>query len=296
MEPQELVEHRYRAVLEVLDGAPLVEVALRYGVSRQSVHTWRNRYRDHGIEGLKERSRRPRSSPTRLRADVEALICELRQQHPRWGARRIVHELGRRHVDPSPSRATVHRVLARNGLVDHQQQEHKRKYRRWQRDAPMQLWQMDIVSGIPLADGRECKLVTGIDDHSRFLVVAEVVVRPTGRDVCSAFMAAMQRYGVPTEVLTDNGKQFTGRFTKPRPAEVIERILPGERDRAAAHQAPLTDHDGEDRTLPWDLATRVPRPCRAVPVRCGRTEGGLTPGCRATTMRARISPLTWPRP
>ncbi|WP_438493585.1 IS481 family transposase [Streptomyces asiaticus] len=225
MEPQELVEHRYRAVLEVLDGAPLVEVALRYGVSRQSVHTWRNRYRDQGIEGLKERSRRPRSSPRRLRADVEALICELRQQHPRWGARRIVHELGRRHVDPLPSRTTVHRVLARNGLVDHQQQEHKRKYRRWQRDAPMQLWQMDIVSGIPLADGRECKLVTGIDDHSRFLVVAEVVVRPTGRDVSSAFLATMQRYGVPTEVLTDNGKQFTGRFTKPRPAEVLfERI------------------------------------------------------------------------
>ncbi|MEU6611585.1 IS481 family transposase [Streptomyces shenzhenensis] len=225
MEPQELVEHRYRAVLEVLDGAPVVEVALRYGVSRQSVHTWRNRYQEHGIEGLKDRSRRPRTSPTRLPADVEALICELRQQHPRWGARRVAYELGRRSVTPLPSRATVHRVLARNGLVDHQQQEHKRKYRRWQRDAPMQLWQMDIVSGVPLADGRECKLVTGIDDHSRFIVVAEVVVRPTGRDVCSAFVAAMQRYGVPTEMLTDNGKQFTGRFTKPRPAEVLfERI------------------------------------------------------------------------
>ncbi len=225
MEPQELVEHRYRAVLEVLDGAPLVEVALRYGVSRQSVHTWRKRYQELGVEGLKDRSRRPRHSPTRLPADVEALICELRRQHLRWGARRVVFELGRRNVEPVPSRATVHRVLSRNGLVDQQRQEHKRKYRRWQRDAPMQLWQMDIVSGIPLADGRECKLVTGIDDHSRFLVVAEVVVRPTGRHVAAAFVAAMQKYGVPTEMLTDNGKQFTGRFTKPRPAEVLfERI------------------------------------------------------------------------
>ncbi|MGW0538107.1 IS481 family transposase [Streptomyces sp. NPDC003032] len=225
MDPQELVEHRYRAVLEVLDGAPVVEVALRFGVSRQTVHAWRNRYQDQGVEGLRERSRRPRSSPSRLPADVESLICELRQQHPRWGARRLVHELGQRKVQPLPSRGTVHRVLSHNGLVSHQDQQHKRKYRRWQRDAPMQLWQMDIVSGVFLADGRECKLVTGIDDHSRFLVVAEVVLRPTGRDVCSAFVASMQRFGVPTEILTDNGKQFTGRFTKPRPAEVLfERV------------------------------------------------------------------------
>jgi transposase InsO family protein len=48
---------------------------------------------------------------------------------------------------------------------------------------------------------------------------------PNGRAVCEAFTAAMNRYGVPSEVLTDNGKQFTGRFTKPRPAEVLfERI------------------------------------------------------------------------
>ncbi|WP_406179226.1 helix-turn-helix domain-containing protein [Streptomyces sp. NBC_01006] len=99
MEPQELVEHRYRAVLEVLDGAPVVEVGLRYGVSRQSVHTWRKRYRELGVEGLKERSRRPHRSPARLPADVEALICELRQQHPRWGARRVAFELGRRNVE-----------------------------------------------------------------------------------------------------------------------------------------------------------------------------------------------------
>jgi hypothetical protein len=119
----------------------------------------------------------------------------------------------------------VHRVLVRHGLVAAQQQNHKRKYRRWQRDAPMQLWQLDIMGGVFLADGRECKLVTGIDDHSRFVVIATVVTEPSARAVCEAFSAAMTRYGVPSEVLTDNGKQFTGRFTKPYPAEVLfERI------------------------------------------------------------------------
>ena len=77
-----------------------------------------------------------------------------------------------------PSRATVHRVLTRNGLIDPQAQQHKRKYKRWQRQAPMHLWQLDIVGGLPLADGRECKMLTGIDDHSRFVVIATVLAAP----------------------------------------------------------------------------------------------------------------------
>jgi transposase-like protein len=111
--------------------------------------------------------------------------------------------------------------LVRNGLVLPQDQQHKRKYKRWERDSPMQLWQMDIMSGVFLVGGRECKLVTGIDDHSRYVVVAKVVARPTGRAVCDALAEAVERYGVPSELLTDNGKQFTGRFTKPLPAEVL---------------------------------------------------------------------------
>lgn len=78
---------------------------------------------------------------------------------------------------------------------------------------------------MPLADGRSCKLLTGIDDHSRFVVAAAVLTVPSGRAVCETFTAAMRRYGIPSEVLTDNGKQFTGRHTRPQPVEVLfERI------------------------------------------------------------------------
>jgi transposase InsO family protein len=87
------------------------------------------------------------------------------------------------------------------------------------------LWQLDITSGMMLADGREAKLITSVDDHSRFCVIAKVTEHASGRAVCRAFVAAMQRYGVPEEVLTDNGKQFTGRFGRPTPGEVLfERI------------------------------------------------------------------------
>jgi transposase InsO family protein len=212
-------------VLEVVAGQPVTEVAARFGVSRQSVHAWKRRYLTGGLDGLREVSRRPHTSPGRIEAGIEARICEMRRAHQRWGARRISFELARAGITPTPSRATVHRVLIRNGLIDPQAQQHRRKYTRWQREAPMQLWQLDIVDGMRLANGRRCKIVTGIDDHSRFAVIAAVVARPTAKAVCAAFTAAMDRYGEPDEVLTDNGKQFTGRHTRPRPVEVLfERI------------------------------------------------------------------------
>lgn len=146
-------------------------------------------------------------------------MCELRRKHPRWGPRRIAHVLERSGVvSPVPSRMTVYRILVRHGLVEPGVRRRKRSdYKRWQRDAPMQLWQMDIVGGVMLVDPvtgelSEAKVVTGVDDHSRYCVIASVVERATGRAVCSAFAGALQAFGVPEEVLTDNGKQFTDRF------------------------------------------------------------------------------------
>jgi len=76
----------------------------------------------------------------------------------------------------------------------------------------MALWRLGIVGGGFLADGTEVKIVTGVDDHSWFCVIASATLGATGRAVCLAFAAALRRFGVPDEVLTDNGKQFTARF------------------------------------------------------------------------------------
>jgi transposase InsO family protein len=120
--------------------------------------------------------------------------------------------------EPLPSRATVHRILVRHGLVVVRARRRKRSdYVRWQRPAAMQLWQLDIVYGPRLVDTttgevREARIVTGVDDHSRFCVLARVAERATGRATCLAFSEALGRYGAPEEVLTDNGKQFTDRF------------------------------------------------------------------------------------
>lgn len=116
MSRQASPEQRRRAVLAVLSGTPVAEVARRAGVSRQTLHNWRRRYLAGGEAGLADRSRRPHRSPARLDRSVEEAICALREQHPDWGAKRLRAALGGR-VEPLPSPTTVHRVLVRNNLV-----------------------------------------------------------------------------------------------------------------------------------------------------------------------------------
>ena len=216
------VEQRLDAVRAVLAGASVTEVAATIGVSRVSVHAWLHRYLTEGVPGLADRSHRPWSCPHQASDQVAVLVAEMRRKHPRWGAKRIRMELLRKPPDAVvvPSAATVNRILVRHGLVLQRKRKRPREsYQRWERPGPMQLWQLDIVGGVWLVDVatgvlREAKVVTGVDDHSRFCVIASVVERATGRAVCLAFAAALARFGVPEEVLSDNGKQFTDRFGK----------------------------------------------------------------------------------
>ena len=195
-------EQRYRAVLEVGAGIPVTEVAERYGVSRQGVHTWLLRYRREGIAALEDRSHRVHNHPWRIAAEVEELVCELRRGHPKWGPRRLVFEMGRR--GRQVSRSSVYRALVRNGLVEPKSRRRRRRdYRRWERGTPMELWQLDVTASAFLTNAAEVKIVTGVDDHSRFCVIAKAVMRATARPVCQAFVDAMRTYGIPEEVLTD---------------------------------------------------------------------------------------------
>lgn len=220
------MEQRYQAVLAVIrDGVPVVEVARRFGVSRQSVHFWLSRYEDSGMPGLMNRSHRPSGCGHQMASDVEVLVLELRRRNLFWGPQRIRHELARVGVAPLPSVSGIYRALKRANLIEPAARRARdKKFRRWERGAPMELWQMDVVGGILLADGRELKALTGVDDHSRMCVVAGLMVRATSRAVCDHFAKAMRIHGVPQEILTDNGKVFTGRFGHKDTEVLFDRI------------------------------------------------------------------------
>jgi transposase InsO family protein len=216
------VQQRYDAVLGVIrDGLTVTEVAEAYGVSRQSIYSWLKRYEEGGLEALAEQSHRPRSCPHQIAPVIEARILEMRRQHPRWGPIRLVHQLERERKQDVPSHMAVYRALVRHDLIEPKARRKKLPtYKRWERGRPMELWQMDVVGGVLLEDGTEGKVLTGVDDHSRFCVCAGIMVRATARPVCGFFGQALERHGVPEEILTDNGKVFTNRFGL-KPTEVL---------------------------------------------------------------------------
>lgn len=219
-------EQRYQAVLAVIsEGATVTEVAARFGVSRKTVHVWLARYEVGGLEGLADRSHRPRSCPHQIGADVEVAIARLRASHPSWGPKRLVFELARQGVGPLPSESAVYRALQRLNLIDPTgRRPRDRKWKRWERGRAMELWQFDVVGGFLLADGSRVKALTGVDDHSRFCVSAFLMPRETSRNVCDGLALALRTYGIPGQVLTDNGKVFTGRFGRPVVEVLFDRV------------------------------------------------------------------------
>ncbi|MBV9041247.1 MAG: transposase, partial [Acidimicrobiia bacterium] len=175
--------------------------------------------------------------------EVEARIVELRRAHPGWGPRSIASQLRRDGVEPLPGRSSIYRALIRHQLLEPKRRRRRRSdYKRWERARAMELWQMDVTSGVRLADGTQPSVVTGVDDYSRFCVSANAVARATAKPVCDALAGAMRRHGVPEGILTDDGKVFTGRFGPGRGEVLLDRIRRdnGIRHLLSAPHSPIT--------------------------------------------------------
>jgi transposase InsO family protein len=255
-------EQRYKAVMAVLgDGRTVTEVARDWNVSRQTLHAWLARYEREGMEGMGDRSHRPSRCPHQMPALIEVRVLEMRRYKPFWGPRRLALELARKGVTPTPSASAIYRSLLRAGLIQRAPRRWRREdWKRWERGAAMELWQLDVVGGFHLADGTTAKALTGVDDHSRFCVAACLMHRERTSKVCEGFSVALRKYGVPDQVLTDNGKVFTGRYAQP-PGEVLfDRIC---RENGIEHiltqpRSPTTTGKIErfHKTLRLELNTR----------------------------------------
>jgi transposase InsO family protein len=206
-----MAELRLDVLLEAeRTGATVAEVCRRHGISRDTYYRYRRRYLTEGMEGLEDRSRKPLHSPARIDPHLEAEMCRMRKDHPRWGARRIAAELSRRGVDP-PAVSTIHHALRRNHLVALQPPRRPVARRRFEREVSNDLWQIDATQ-VGLASRRKAWVLDTIDDHSRLLLAAVATPAPTGEAAWDCFEEASSRYGLPRQVLSDNGLCFTGRL------------------------------------------------------------------------------------
>jgi transposase InsO family protein len=206
-----MAEIRLEVLLEVArSGETVTQVCARHGISRKTYYAYLRRYRADGVDGLEPRSREPINQPQRMPAVVEERICRMRKDHPKWGARRIRAELRRKGID-APAVSSIHRALVRNHLIPVGPTRHRPATQRFERTSPNELWQIDATR-LLLADESEVWVMDILDDHARFCLAARVGTAPTTKAAWECFEWAIRRYGLPAQVLSDNGTCFTGRL------------------------------------------------------------------------------------
>jgi len=206
------VEERLRFVARRLDGEKMAGLCREFGISRKTGYKIFSRYKDSGLEGLTDRSRRPYRQANQLPFQIEKLIVKLKKDYPHWGAPKIRERLRRLYPDiQRPAISTVHAVLDRNGLVK------RRKRRRYKArgtalsrpDKPNELWCADYKGEFMLADRRYCYPLTITDFASRYLIACEALATTKETFAFSVFERAFKDFGLPKTIRTDNGVPFS---------------------------------------------------------------------------------------
>jgi transposase InsO family protein len=244
------MDERLRFVARLLEGEAMTEVCREFGISRKTGYKIFNRYKEHGLEALSDRSRRPVRYANQLPPQIETLIVECKRGKPHWGARKI-RELLVRRLDGDirvPAKSTIHAVLDRHGLV-------KRLGRRRNRAhgtplspglAPNDLWCADFKGEFKLGNGRYCYPLTVTDHASRFLLMCEALESTREDLAVTAFEQLFRERGLPSAIRSDNGVPFASpnalfNLSKLsvwwlRLGIAIERIKPGHPQQNGRHE------------------------------------------------------------
>lgn len=244
------MEERLRFVARLLDGEAMSDVCREFGISRKTGYKIFDRYKEHGLEALSDRSRRPVRYANQLPEQIEGLILRCKHEKPHWGARKI-RELLLRKLDGDfrvPANSTIHAVLCRHGLV-------KALGRRRPRAqgtqlsaglAPNDLWCVDFKGEFKLGSGRYCYPLTVTDHASRFLLLCEALESTREQPAITAFGRLFRERGLPGAIRSDNGVPFAspnGLFGLSklsvwwlRLGVEIERIKPGHPQQNGRHE------------------------------------------------------------
>ena len=183
------------------------QLCRRFGISAKTGYKWLSRFKAAGAVALADRSRRPHHSPSRTRQQLQEQVCQVRQQHPAWGGRKIharLLALGNRAV---PAASTISDILRRHGLLRAEESVKHTAFRRFEHEHPNDLWQMDFMGHFPLDHGR-CHTLTVLDDCSRFCLGVRACGDEKRATVQEQLIALFRRYGLPRRILSDNGSPW----------------------------------------------------------------------------------------
>jgi putative transposase len=242
-------DERLRFIARLLDGEAMTALCTEFGISRKTGYKIYDRYKDCGLQGLTDRSRRPYRHANQLPMAIEKTIVRLKREYPSWGAPKIRERLRRRCPDVQcPAISTVHAVLDRHGLVT------RRKRRRHRAEGtplshpgqPNDLWCADYKGEFMLADRRYCYPLTITDFASRFLISCDALSTTKEIYAFSVFERAFKDFGLPRAIRTDNGVPFASAHALYGLSKLavwwlrlgiqIERIRPGHPEQNGRHE------------------------------------------------------------
>ena len=205
------MDERLRFVARLLEGEKMAPLCREFGISRVTGYKIFNRYKNLGLEGLHDRSRRPYRQANQLPYQVERLILQLKESHPNWGAPKIRDKVIREFTFlKPPAKSTIHAVLDRHGLVK------RRKRKRYKAQGtvrhhvtePNRLWCADYKGEFMLGNRQYCYPLTITDYSSRYLLGCEGLPSTHTELAYTVFERTFQEYGLPDAIRTDNGAPF----------------------------------------------------------------------------------------
>lgn len=243
------MDERLRFVARLLEGEKMSVVCREFGITRRTGYKIFDRYKEYGLEGLNDRSRRPYRHANQLPYQVERAILGIKNEHQYWGAPKIREKLLRMFPDiQHPATSTIHAVLDRHGLVK------RRKDRRYKAEGtalsipykPNQLWCTDYKGEFMLGNKKYCYPLTITDSHSRYLLAVEGQESAKEAGAFATFEATFKEYGLPDAIRSDNGLPFASPNALYGLSKLsvwwlrlginIERIKPGHPEQNGRHE------------------------------------------------------------
>lgn len=197
-------ESRLEFVVAAISGERSVsELCREYNISRPTGYKWIERYK--AGEELSDKSHTARTQPHRTSQETEALILDTRVCHPTWGGRKIIRYLREKGNEKLPAASTATAILKRNGFISAEESAKHTPYRRFQRERPNELWQMDFKGHFAMTDGERCHPLTMSDDCSRKLLCLDAYNNEQWKSVEKSLLRVFSEHGLPDSILSDNG-------------------------------------------------------------------------------------------
>lgn len=205
------MNQRIEFVLRAMKTDNFRALCKEFGISAKTGYKWQERFLEHGLSGMEEESRRPKSSPNGLGEGIVCDIIRLKQKHSSWGPRKIRAVYARVHSE-TPSESSFKRVLERAGYTEKRRLRPMRQAGRLhsgrRAEKPNEVWTVDFKGWWYGAQGGRCEPLTIRDEFSRFVLDLRALANAKGQTVRVAFEKLFEERGLPEAIRSDNGVPF----------------------------------------------------------------------------------------